>query len=225
MRWFSVVFALLAFELVAGARVFGGIAWLALWPALALLIVALAHFVERPGAFGKVGHRLSFVSSCLLLPYLAVQHAFWHLFRVISREPPFARLEDDILIGRRLLAHEYPRTLASIVDLTCEFSECLPRDTSLRYVNIPLLDGGSLEPAALDSALAPIHSLPRPLYVHCAQGHGRTCMIAVCLLIALRRASSVADSMARVRAVRPRARMNRRQRDSVEQFCCRARSR
>jgi hypothetical protein len=222
---FALVLALLAFELLASARILGGLAWLASWPALSLLVVAAAYGFERPQWLGKTGPKLSTTSRWLLFPYLVVQHGLWHWLRVTSREPPFALLDDGVVIGRRLRDHEYPPDLASVVDLTSEFSECLPEARALLYLNVPILDGGKLEPAALDAALERIGSLPRPLYLHCALGHGRTGMVAACLLIALGRAGSASDALARVRAARPRARLNRRQREAVEQLFARTRTR
>ncbi|MFP2931679.1 tyrosine-protein phosphatase, partial [Pyxidicoccus sp. 3LG] len=40
--------------------------------------------------------------------------------------------------------------------------------------------------------------MPGPLYVHCAQGHGRTGMIAAALLVARGDAADAATALARV---------------------------
>jgi hypothetical protein len=189
-----------------------------------LLAVALAYGVGRSDFFGKVGGRLRW-SKIVLLPYLAVQTAIWHLLRSTSREPPFCAVAEGIIIGRRLLSHEYPPNLSSLVDFTCEFSEPLPLNGSAFYVNVPILDGGCVSPAALDAAVIRILSLPRPIYLHCAQGHGRTAMIAACLLIELGLASTVTRASALVRAARPRARLNGRQATAVAHFFLRSRRR
>jgi hypothetical protein len=155
---------------------------------------ALQHLLDQPRVARRgsqarphrLRQRLEFaLASCrasqaLLLPYLAVQGAIWNLLRVISREPPFQSLDHGILIGRRLLSHEYPPGIGSVVDLTCEFSECLPRATSITYLNIPILDGGHLAPEALSSAIERIAALPRPLsgasyQGTCAAQSGPTC--------------------------------------------------
>jgi hypothetical protein len=204
-------------ELVVIAASVGGLAWWALWPAASLLAVALAYGLGRPELFGKVDADLRW-SKILLLPYLVVQNAIWHLLRVISREPPFSTIAEGLIIGRRLLSHEYPTGLASIVDLTCEFSEHPPLHGFVFYLNLPILDGGCASPATLDAAVDHILSLPRPIYLHCAQGHSRTAMIAACLLIELGLASTVTHALALVRAARPRARLNRRQAAAVAHF-------
>lgn len=219
-RLCAFVFTGLAFEFVAISILLGGLSWILLWPAAALLAVSLAYFGVSPKLiFGKSGPHLGRWSKVLLWPYLRVQNALWHLLRSASGEPPFVSLTEGIVIGRRLLAHEYPRGLASVVDLTCEFSEDLPlQQHSVTYLNVPILDGGHPAPEDLDAAVARIAALPRPLYLHCAQGHGRTAMLAACVSIQLGLAKAPADAIELVRTVRPRALLHLRQRAAVERF-------
>lgn len=124
----------------------------------------------------------------------------------------------DYCIGRRLLSGEYPPNLAAVVDLTCEFSEQLPLLSAPEFRVFPILDAGAVSAAELTAMVREIAALPRPVYLHCARGHGRTAMVASALLLHLGLAESAADAERRVLDVRPGARMNRRQRAAVERL-------
>jgi hypothetical protein len=213
---FAIVLALLALEFAAAAFALGGFALVLLWPAFALFTVAVAYAIDRPSLFGRDGPTFRLCPRLILAPYLAFAAALWHILRLIERQPPWGYLTEDILIGRRLLAHEYPHSIASIVDLTCEFSEQLPTHGSVSYLNVPLLDGGRPRPEMFPEVVRRVLALPRPLYIHCARGHGRTGTIAAAILLAQRRAGSVGEALDTLAAIRPGLRISRLQRRAVE---------
>lgn len=213
---FAIILALLALELAAAAFALGGLAFALLWPALALSTVAVAYAIDRPSLFGKDGPSFRLCPWLILAPYLAFAAALWHILRLVERQSPWAYLTEDILIGRRLLKHEYPQSIASIVDLTCEFSERLPSHRSVTYLNLPLLDGGRPRPEMFPEIVRRLLALPRPLYIHCARGHGRTGTIAAAILLAQRRAGSVREALDALSVVRPGLRISRLQRRAVE---------
>ncbi len=188
------------------------------WPAIDFLVLGADYAFGAPRlTFAKDPStgRLALWSRLLMFPYLAVAAVLWHAMRWLSREPAHALLSPGIHIGRRLLRSEYPPGIRAVVDLTVELDEAMPPGTDHQYLNAPLLDGAAISPEALRALAGAIAALPRPLYLHCAAGHGRTSMVAAAVLLALGRARSPAEALEQIAACRPRARPKRLQREAV----------
>ena len=136
-------------------------------------------------------------------------HITWHFLRKTSSEAPFAELATGIFIGRRLLPTEYP-PITTLVDLTAEFDEHVPNGVSL--LALPILDGAPAEPSTLREMAKKIEASAMPIYIHCAQGHGRTSMVAAAVLLELRVAPNVPSALSMISKVRPGAKPNKAQR-------------
>ncbi len=215
----ALAFAGVALGLVVGAAILGGLAWVLVWPGLAFLVVAVAYATGDARLFGKTSHpALRTVLRVVLLPYLGLAAFVWHILRLFDRRPAYAWLASDLCVGRRLLPDEYPPAIASIADLTCEFTERLPRNRQVEYRTFPILDGGTVREDALRAMASEIAKLPRPVYLHCAQGHGRSAMVGAALLLDLGLAATPEQAVAKIRAARPGGSMTRRQRAVVEQI-------
>jgi protein-tyrosine phosphatase len=197
--YFTIVAALL-FTLAFTLR---GWYWIAIWPGASFFVVALGYLGCGPRVFGKGRNgRLRLASVILLLPYLLITWSTWHAARLLTREPPFNRIDDQILIGRRLLSHELPASVSHVVDLTAEFNEPV-FSRHVDYHAFPILDG---IPARLDEFnewLTRAASLPGTLYVHCALGHGRTGLFAAALLVKRGDSATMREALKRVQAARP----------------------
>lgn len=197
----------------------GGGAWWALaWPGGGFVAVGLAYALGAHRVFGKrADGTLAPLRVVALAPYLGFTWAVWHAVRRLGREPATTRLAPALVLARRLLPGEVPDDVAVIVDLTAEFVERAGVTRGRRYVSLPILDGGV--PGA-DAVAATIASLPAttPVLIHCAQGHGRTAMVAACVLLDRGEAATAGDAVERILAVRPGARMSRSQRAFVEAY-------
>jgi hypothetical protein len=180
----------------------GGAAWLLLWPAGALLLVALIYASGRPELFRKTDGAIPLPVMGLLGPYLfgALLNLLW-----------WARHEtasDEIVSGIRLgrlprRAERDQAGIASMVDVAAE----LPVDASgIRYRAVPMLDRVVPGVAQLNAAVAAIDELAgsRPTLVCCAAGYSRSAAAVAAWLIASGRAASVDESIALIRAHRPR---------------------
>ncbi|MCR9245931.1 MAG: hypothetical protein NXI31_12935 [bacterium] len=195
----------------------GGPWLLLIWPTLAFGLVALAYCVGDAHWFGKRpdGRWRKGPRFVVLLPFLLLSWSCWWLLRAVSREPPHARLSSECWIGRRVVVTELPAEVAAVVDLTAELVDsaavCRGRD----YVAQPLLDGVGASPERLVEVVDSLAAVPRPFYLHCAQGHGRTAMVAAAWLLRTRQAATVDDALARIRAARPLARPSRSQRRAL----------
>jgi hypothetical protein len=169
-------------------------------------------FPRHFGVFRKKNGQISLPRKVLLLPYLTLLHVTWHLLRKTSSDAPFAELTPGIFIGRRLLPTEYP-PIATVVDLTSEFDEHVPDGAHL--IAFPILDGAPTEPCTLREMAEKIGASVMPIYIHCAQGYGRTSMVSAAVLLELRAAPNVASALDMIRKVRPGAMPNAAQRQAL----------
>ncbi|WP_052573027.1 tyrosine-protein phosphatase [Haloferula sp. BvORR071] len=180
------------------------------WLALNFVALGVAHSRGGHGIFGKrPDGTLRWWSWVLFLPLLLYTAAVWHLIRLISREAAVNRLTERIAIGRRLLPGELKESFSNHVDLTAEFQEPDAYRSSAGYFAFPILDAAAPNPEHLAQA---IESLKEgPVFIHCAQGHGRTGLFALALLLSSRAVGSLDEGLDLLAKARPAVRLNRSQ--------------
>ena len=190
----------------------GGWFYVLLWPSFSFALVSIAYFNAGVVVFGKRPNgTLSLGRSLMLAPFLAYLTFVWRFIRFLSRESAYNQLTDNVFIGRRLLSHERPTHFDHVVDLTCEFNEPLGLRSS-GYLSFPTLDGHFTRPELLLQRVAEIAELDGNIFLHCAQGHGRTATFAIAYLIHVGISTSVNDAINYVLERRPNAHLNRSQR-------------
>ena len=98
-----------------------------------------------------------------------------------------------------------------MADLTAEFSE--PRDVrdGRRYLCLPTLDASVPPETELREFVQAVLGESGPTYLHCAEGHGRSGMVAAALLVSKGLATDVEDAVAQLRKARPGIRLSPRQ--------------
>ncbi|QDU96489.1 dual specificity protein phosphatase family protein [Lignipirellula cremea] len=209
---YGLAFANLAALIAIVAIGKGGWCYLLLWPALSFALVAVAYFGAGVVVFGKRPNgKLAGCRAILLAPFLAYLTVVWHVVRYFSREEAFHSLTETVFVGRRLLSHERPSSFDHIVDLTCEFNE--PRRMrSSGYLAFPILDGHYPAAEALRQMAARVAQFDGVIYIHCAQGHGRTATFAIAWLLHQGICQSVDDAENYVLQRRPAAHLNPAQR-------------
>lgn len=181
------------------------------WPALSFAIVAVGYFHYGPRVYGKsTSGLLSPINQFLLLPYLLYLWGVWYLVRLFRREPAFNQITDNMVIGRRLLSYELPDNVDHIIDLTCEFNEPKALRSS-SYHSFQILDGFVPSVEQLRQWAEKAASLSGRIYIHCAEGHGRTGLFAAALLLHIGHSLTVEDALQVITAERPTVRLGQAQ--------------
>jgi len=174
------------------------------WFAVAFIFVGIGY--STPGnvaVFGKnAAGRISPVSFTLMFPYLLTLLAVWNLLRLFRKEEPFHELIPGVFIGRRLKGREMPEKMDAVLDLTCEFFEPESIVRSKKYISFPIMDGFIPDEKKLLELIYSLEGVRGNLYIHCAEGHGRTGLIAMCILLSRGLAADPAEALAAIRKVR-----------------------
>jgi hypothetical protein len=187
------------------------------WLGANFLILAGAYLTRAHRVFGKTPTgTLPLWSWCAFFPYLIYASVVWNLARILSREQSTNQVTDNLVVGRRLLTKELVGDCANYVDLTTEFQEPCEIRRSSAYISFPILDAGAPKPESLRKAVASLK--PGKTFVHCAQGHGRTGLFALAILITTRVGTSVEDGLKLLQDARPGIRLNKEQLRCIEHY-------
>ncbi|NDD28493.1 MAG: serine/threonine protein phosphatase [Proteobacteria bacterium] len=188
---------------------------LLLWPVAALLIVAAAYAGGGPALLDKSHGTFPRSSLALLAPYRWLAELS---FRWFERSlPASVSLHDGVSIGRRWSPSWRGDEMAAVLDLTAEYVEH-EAWRARHYLNIPVLDLTSPSPDQLRDATEFIAQAPRPVYVHCSLGLGRSACVAAAWLLRSRQAATVDEALEKVARVQPHLRLARGTRGALENF-------
>jgi protein-tyrosine phosphatase len=219
---YGVAFAAMSAALVYLAARHGGWAWLLAWPAVSFAIVAAGYLRLGPRVMGKTQlGDFSGWSRVLLLPFRAFVLLGWYAGRLIQPGPAHAEILPGVWLGRRVSAGELPPGTSIVIDLTSEIA--VPRrvrDQARRYICLPTLDRGVPDVAAARAALDEAAKVTRGggVYIHCAQGFGRSAALVAAMLIRSGACRNVDDAEARLKSLRPGVRLTRQQRAFVTEL-------
>jgi len=173
-----------------------GLAWLVLWPAGSMLIVAAIYFTGRTGWFRKRDGAIDPALRVVLAPYLALA---WLNSRLWTHRDQAREIHPGIWLGRAPRRTERDALgIASMVDLSAE----LPVTTAgVVYRHVPVLDLVVPTAEQLDSAVYAIEGVRecRPTLVFCALGYSRSAMAVAAWLMARGYATSVSEAVALIR--------------------------
>ncbi|MBM4262958.1 MAG: serine/threonine protein phosphatase [Deltaproteobacteria bacterium] len=185
-----------------GAVLVGGWGWWLLWPAIALLLVALAYFGLGVAVFQKNAGQQSWPARILLAPYLV---GAWISYRMYTRSlPAMHAVVPGVFFGRWPRADDLSGcSPGAVLDLTAEFS-ATRKGRAQSYQNVPILDLTTPEPSALRAAVEFIekHAHTGPVYVHCALGLSRSATVVAAWLVCSRRAASADAALSQLAELR-----------------------
>ncbi len=183
----------------------GGWFLIVVWLGLDFFILGIAHARGAQRVFGKKPNgTLPWWSWSLFFPLLVYTGMVWHCIRLFSREPAWAVVNEQLVIGRRVLGAELEQLegeFEHFVDLTAEFPEPAAVRSAPCYRNFPILDRSAPDAEALREAVAGVRT--GRIFIHCAQGHGRSALFALALLLESGKARTVDDGLRILSAARP----------------------
>jgi protein-tyrosine phosphatase len=202
---YAVVFGLCALALAALAVEQGGWAWLLLWPALSNALVSAGYAGLGPRLLGKRGDgRLAWWAVVLLLPFLLGTWLFWHVYRLLTPTPVHHEVTPGLWLGRRAFPHELPPGVSLVVDLTAEFPAARGVIVAgRRYLCLPTLDGMAPDEAGLRTLVETVVAWEGTVYLHCAQGFGRSALVAAAVLLQRGVARDADEALILLRKARP----------------------
>ena len=190
---------------------------LAVWLGGDFLALGVAHARGFHRILGKRSDgSLPLWSWLVFLPMLLYTNAGWQILRVLSREPPLNQVTENLSVGRRLLPGEVEGEFANYIDLTAEFPEPLAIRRSNAYLSFPILAGAAPDLKALNEFLNRLR--PGRTFVHCAQGHGRTGLFALALMLKSGAVKTMGEGLEKLKVVRPGINLAAIQRECIEQF-------
>ncbi|OQA15720.1 MAG: hypothetical protein BWY64_02782 [bacterium ADurb.Bin363] len=189
-----------------------GMGLLLLWPGMSFFIVGLAYLRRKSSVYGKRNDgKIRLINKIILFPCFLYTELLWNALRLIRREDPFNELIPGVLIGRRLTGSELPENVEAILDLTAEFSEAHEIMKKRDYYLFPILDGYVPEKKEFMNLIEKINKIKGTLYIHCAEGHGRTGMVAAALLISRGLSENVDEALKKIKEKRPAVTQRRSQ--------------
>lgn len=180
----------------------GGWTWIILWLAVDMLMLGVAYARHNASVFGKrADGTLSPGRVLFFLPYLLFTWGVWRLCLCLP-EPKAHQINDKLTVGRRLLGHERLDGITTVLDMTAEFAEPASIRDGVRYMSLPTLDACAPKTEVLLTAIRELNP-DEHVFIHCAQGHGRTGLGAIALLLHRGEADGIEEGLAILRNIRP----------------------
>jgi hypothetical protein len=214
---YAITFSLMGVLLLYPPFSFGNFYVLCLWPASNCIALGIGYAWLGPGIFGKSPNgKMLFSLKIFYLPFLLFTLSIWHITRVVSRENPYDRVSESLIIGRRLLGKEIPGNITNYVDLTSEFEDPRLIRESIQYICLPILDGSVPKPEELQTLLQKLDE--GTTYIHCAQGHGRTCVVALAVLARKNKINTYQEGIQLLKTTRPGIHLNREQKTFINKI-------
>ncbi|GAX73962.1 hypothetical protein CEUSTIGMA_g1412.t1 [Chlamydomonas eustigma] len=137
---------------------------------------------------------------------------------LISNEPLYSKIQTGWYLGGwPRNTKDLPPGRPSVVDVTCE----LPRTHNHKYAMFPVWDTRAPTLQQLDQAVEfSLHEAAegRPVFIHCAHGHGRSATVMAACFLESGKAASVEQAINMMKSVRPRVNLSKQQRQLLEQW-------
>ena len=222
-RKYSIIFLGVAFSLFLGSVQLSKTSCIAVflmrWGAISCLVLSSAYFFGKPlWVMGRTAAGVKCPQWYLLflflnLPFLSVCWLVWLVRNVIIRKDAVSQIgETGISISRWPVFDVPLKSYDLVIDMTAEMPKLYR--TRDRYILLPNLDGVPLTDWHLPCEIERGTSL----LVHCAQGYGRSAVMAGMLLLKLGYVSSGEEAVALLKKYRKDIRLTKEQQEQLYCF-------
>lgn len=190
---------------------------------VALLVSIASHpFTNLPLLLGKSSDgNFPLWAKILFGPFLVFIRIFVFLRRLKMREPVYSEIYEGLYVGGWPSSEEYlPSGDPAVVDCTCELPR-MPFIPKSNYLCIATWDTRAPQPFGIESAVRWIcrkRAQKKPVYIHCAYGHGRSVCVLCAVLVAIGIVEDWKSAEKMIREKRPCIQMNSFHRKSLEEW-------
>lgn len=190
---------------------------LILWFGCSFITLGIAYAGVGAKIFGKKKNgQISKWSLALMLPYILLTWAVWHIQRFISKEDCCNEIAPEIWLGRKPYLNELPNNISLIVDLTAEFSEPSNVILGKTYICLPTLDTYVPNKCVFDELIKTISEWEGNVYIHCALGHGRSATVVAAVLIIKGLVNDLEEAEKLLKTARPGIKFSQIQRNLLK---------
>lgn len=193
-----------------------------LYASLVSVLVSMASHpsINLPILLGKTSDgSFPIWSSIMFSPFLYFVRAFSAVRRFVNKEDPYTEICEGLYVGGwPSFSDKLPPGNPAVIDCTCEFPRCCVGNA---YMCVPVWDTRSPEPAEIESAVrwaCRKRAQNRPVFIHCAYGHGRSVAVMCAVLVALGVAEDWKEAEKIIKKRRPYIRMNALHRKALEEW-------
>lgn len=187
-----------------------------------LIAIASHPAVNLPLLSGKNSDGTFPIWSMIMFgPFLIFVRVFNILRRLHSREPLYSEISEGLYVGGWPSSFGHlPPGEPAVIDCTCE----LPRSSAISqnaYLCIATWDTRAPQPLEIENAVrwaCRKRAQKKPVFIHCAFGHGRSVCVMCALLVALGLAEDWKSAEKMIRERRPYIKMNSLHRKNLEEW-------
>ncbi|KAI0491493.1 hypothetical protein KFK09_025753 [Dendrobium nobile] len=187
-----------------------------------LVSVASHPAINFPLIFGKGSNgKFPLWSKILFFPFLFLVRVYAFFKRLKRREPIYNKISEGLYVGGWPSSKKHlPPGDPAVIDCTCE----LPRSSVVSedaYLCLPTWDTRAPQPSQIETAVrwaSKMWAQKKPIYVHCAFGHGRSVCVICAVLVTLGVTEDWKAAEKLVREKRPKISMNALHRKHLEEW-------
>jgi hypothetical protein len=208
---YSAIFILFAALILGGCFIVENLASriLFVYVAFSFLACGVSYALKSARFWQKRGNgTINPASFFLFAPLHGLNWLSLFLAVRLEREKAFHEIVPNLWLGRRLISGEADffgqKSGVAVLDLTGEF----PENRRLRkrnYLCLSTLDHTAPSKNQLKQAIIFIknHIIERPVFVHCALGHGRSATVVAAWLMEQNKAQVVEEVVKQIKTIRP----------------------
>ncbi|MCU1800693.1 fused DSP-PTPase phosphatase/NAD kinase-like protein [Pectobacterium parvum] len=180
------------------------------WFTIVMITLTVFYFFNSTKIFLKNVDGLSKIFSFLiLLPFYIINIFYFKVQRLKSNQSrEFQKVNNELYIGRLINYNRLPSVVESVIDLTVEF---IPKPSTQDYYSIPILDDSYPSDENIRRFIDVIDKCHKPIFIHCAEGHGRTLLMAAIYLKKRGFNKSTDEAIADICKLRNRCKLSFRQ--------------